>query len=47
MISKSEDNIEIARKMILDGESFDEIMEKTKLREKDLKRIREEIAEHF
>lgn len=47
MISKSDDNIEIARKMILDGESFDEIMKKTKLREKDLKRIREEILEHF
>lgn len=47
MISKSDNNIEIARKMILDGESFDEIMKKTKLREKDLKRIREEIVEHF
>ena len=29
MISKSEDNIEIARKMILDGESFDEIDRKS------------------
>lgn len=47
MISKSDNNIQIARKMILDGESFDEIMKKTKLREKDLKRIREEIVEHF
>ncbi|WP_164917187.1 hypothetical protein [Clostridium sp. JN-9] len=47
MISKSDDNIEIARKMILDGEPFDVIMERTKLREKDLKRIRQEIAEHF
>lgn len=47
MTGKNDDSIEIARKMILDGESFDKIMEKTELREKDLKRIREDIAEHF
>ncbi|MDF2882231.1 MAG: hypothetical protein K0R54_2788 [Clostridiaceae bacterium] len=47
MVNKSDDKLEIARKMILDGESFEKIMEKTKLREKDLKRIREDIAEHF
>lgn len=30
---------DIAKKMIIDGESFDTIMEKTHLRLKDLKRI--------
>jgi len=30
---------DIAKKMIVDGESFDTIMEKTHLRLKDLKRI--------
>ena len=30
---------DIAKKMIIDGESFDVIMEKTHLRLKDLKRI--------
>ena len=30
---------DIAKKMIIDGESFDAIMEKTHLRLKDLKRI--------
>ncbi|MGL5244332.1 MAG: hypothetical protein ACRC7R_04010 [Sarcina sp.] len=39
---------DIAKKMIIDGESFDKIMEKTHLRLKDLKRIqREEITPRF
>lgn len=38
----------IAKKMIIAGESFDKIMEKTHLRLKDLKRIqRDEIDPHF
>ena len=32
---------DIAKKMIIDGESFDVIMEKTHLRLKDLKRIQQ------
>lgn len=47
MENKNSDKLEVARKMILDGETFEKIMEKTKLRKKDLKRIREDIAEHF
>lgn len=38
---------EKAKQMILDGQSFDSIMEKTKLRLKDLKRIQREINKHF
>ncbi|GAA0077743.1 hypothetical protein UT300005_21210 [Clostridium sp. CTA-5] len=39
---------DMARKMMLDGESFDTIMEKTNLRLKDLKKIRrKEIDSHF
>ncbi|OOM69961.1 hypothetical protein CLPUN_52930 [Clostridium puniceum] len=39
---------DIAKKMIIDGESFDVIMEKTHLRLKDLKRIQsEEINPKF
>lgn len=39
---------DIAKKMIIAGESFDTIMEKTHLRLKDLKRIqREEIDPKF
>ena len=39
---------DIAKKMIIDGESFDIIMEKTHLRLKDLKRIqRDEIDPKF
>lgn len=39
---------EIAKQMIIDGESFDIIMEKTHLRLKDLKRIQKnEINPHF
>lgn len=38
---------EKAKKMMLDGESFDEIMAETKLRLKDLKRIQREINNHF
>lgn len=39
---------DIAKKMIIDGETFDTIMEKTHLRLKDLKRIqRDEINPKF
>jgi len=39
---------EVAKKMIIDGETFDTIMEKTHLRLKDLKRIqRDEIDPKF
>jgi hypothetical protein len=39
---------DIAKKMIIDGESFDIIMEKTHLRLKDLKRIvKDEIDPKF
>jgi len=39
---------EEAKQMIINGESFDTIMEKTHLRLKDLKRIqRNEIDPHF
>lgn len=37
-----------AKQMIIDGESFQKIMDETNLRLKDLKRIqREEINNHF
>lgn len=39
---------DVAKKMIIAGESFDYIMEKTHLRLKDLKRIQmDEINPHF
>lgn len=39
---------DIAKKMIIAGESFDTIMEKTHLRLKDLRRIvKDEIDPHF
>jgi len=39
---------DVAKKMIIDGETFDTIMEKTHLRLKDLKRIqRDEIDPKF
>ena len=39
---------DVAKKMIIDGETFDTIMEKTHLRLKDLKRIqRDEIDRKF
>ena len=39
---------DMAKQMIIDGESFDTIMEKTNLRLKDLKRIQKnEIDPHF
>ena len=46
---KDEKNLhEQAKQMIIDGESFDTIMQKTHLRLKDLKRIqRNEIDPHF
>ncbi|MGN0144211.1 MAG: hypothetical protein ACI398_04460 [Clostridium sp.] len=37
----------LARKMLIEGESFDSVMEATNLRLKDLKKIREEINSHF
>ena len=46
--SGKQDASKIAKKMILDGESWDKIMEETHLRLKDLKRIqRDEISPHF
>lgn len=45
---KSKQSHDLAKKMILDGESFDDIMSATSLRLKDLKRIqRNEIDTHF
>ncbi|MGG7078172.1 hypothetical protein [Clostridium sardiniense] len=39
---------DMAKEMIIDGETFEKIMDKTHLRLKDLKRIqREEISNHF
>ena len=38
---------EKAKKMMIDGESFENIMSETKLRLKDLKRIQHEINKHF
>ncbi|SFU73067.1 hypothetical protein SAMN04487886_11227 [Clostridium sp. DSM 8431] len=38
---------EKAKKMMLDGESFVNIMSETNLRLKDLKRIQHEINKHF
>jgi hypothetical protein len=46
--SGKQDACKIAKKMMLDGESWDKIMEETHLRLKDLKRIqRDEISPHF
>ncbi len=45
-ISKS--THDMAKQMMIDGETFEKIMDKTHLRLKDLKRIqREEISNHF
>lgn len=45
---KSKLSHNLAKKMIIEGESFDTIMETTHLRLKDLKRIqRNEIDPHF
>lgn len=39
---------DIAKQMMIDGETFEKIMDKTHLRLKDLKKIqREEISNHF
>lgn len=47
-IEENDSTHNIAKKMIIAGESFDKIMEKTHLRLKDLKRIqRDEIDPHF
>jgi len=48
---KLEDNPELrekAKQMLIDGESYDKIMDVTHLRLKDVKRIeREEVSSHF
>lgn len=45
---KSKLSHDLAKKMIIEGESFDTIMETTHLRLKDLKRIQKnEINPHF
>ncbi len=38
---------EKARRMLIDGEDWDKIREETKLRQKDLKRIQQELTERF
>ncbi|WP_428817747.1 hypothetical protein ACQR2L_07050 [Clostridium butyricum] len=45
---KSKQSHDLAKKMIIEGESFHSIMEATNLRLKDLKRIQQnEIDPHF
>ncbi|MGM9934738.1 hypothetical protein [uncultured Clostridium sp.] len=45
---KDKQSHDLAKKMIIEGESFDDIMAATSLRLKDLKRIqRNEIDTHF
>ncbi|WP_294156705.1 hypothetical protein [uncultured Clostridium sp.] len=45
---KSKQSHDLAKKMILEGESFDDIISATSLRLKDLKRIQKnEIDNHF
>ena len=45
---KSKQAYDLAKKMIIDGESFDSVMAATSLRLKDLKRIQKnEIDTHF
>jgi DNA-directed RNA polymerase subunit H (RpoH/RPB5) len=47
-INEKDHAYEVAKKMLVDGESWNKIMEETKLRLKDLKRIqKEEITPHF
>ena len=47
-IEENDSAHDVAKNMIIAGESFDNIMEKTHLRLKDLKRIqRDEIDPHF
>ncbi|MDD6794629.1 MAG: hypothetical protein PUE01_04335 [Clostridiaceae bacterium] len=46
--SKDKATLERAKKMLIAGDSYDSIMEKTHLRLKDIKRIvRNEIDPHF
>lgn len=48
MNSKNKSSHDLAKQMIIDGESFDKIMEVTNLRLKEIKRIqREEISPKF
>lgn len=47
MNDKSEDSKKKAREMILDGETEDKIREETHLRQKDIRRVQEEITKHF
>ena len=44
---KAVQSYNLAKKMLIQGESFDSAMEATNLRLKDLKKIREEIYSHF
>lgn len=45
---KSKQSHDLAKKMLIDGESYDAIMSATNLRLKDIKRIqRNEIDTHF
>lgn len=36
-----------AREMLIDGETADKIKEETHLRQKDIKRVQNEITKHF
>lgn len=46
--SKDRTVLDKAKKMLIDGESYESVMEKTHLRLKDIKRIvRNEIDPHF
>ncbi|MBV7275292.1 hypothetical protein [Clostridium thailandense] len=47
MSDKKEGLKQEAREMLLDGETADKIKEKTHLRQKDIKRVQEEITKHF
>lgn len=48
MIKGKDEAYKVAKKMIIDGESWDKIMDETRLRLKDLRRIQKnEIDPHF
>lgn len=48
MVNESKSSHDIAKQMIIDGESFDKIKEVTNLRLKEIKKIqREEISSKF
>ncbi|MEG1255012.1 hypothetical protein [Clostridium sp.] len=47
-IEATVENYNKAKQMLIDGESYDKIMDETHLRLKDIKRIeREEVSSHF